>query len=228
MKAYVSRVLKPEEYSEMSDDELFDIIKRELYVNEANADTSFKHKKTAEYLERAIYVCPQCGLSTFESHNDVIECKKCGIKVRYLPTKELRGEGFDFPFPFVLQWYEYQSDFVNSLDVTQYTAEPLYTERATLKEVIPCEKKMSLCKDGEIKLFGDRISIDSGSETILFTFDETTAVTVLGRNKLNVYHGGKIYQFKGNKRFNALKYVHIFNRYKNIKKGELDGKFLGL
>ena len=63
---------------------------------------------------------------------------------------------------------------------------------------------------------------------MLFAFGEIDAVTVLGRNKLNVYHGGKIYQFKGDKRFNALKYVHIFHRYKNLQKGEGNGKFLGL
>jgi len=40
--------------------------------------------------------------------------------------------------------------------------------------------------------------------------------------------GDKIYQIKGGKRFNALKYVHIYHRYKNIVKGDQDGKFLGL
>ena len=53
-------------------------------------------------------------------------------------------------------------------------------------------------------------------------------MTVLGRNKLNLYIGDKVYQCKGNKRFNALKYVHIYHRYKNIKEGNSDGKFLGL
>ena len=51
-------------------------------------------------------------------------------------------------------------------------------------------------------------------------FDETTAVTVLGKNKLNIYHGGKIYQLKGSPRFCALKFVHIFTRYTNVVKGE--------
>ena len=31
--------------------------------------------------------CPKCNaLSTFESHGDEIECKKCGLKAKYLPT----------------------------------------------------------------------------------------------------------------------------------------------
>lgn len=228
MKAYVSRVLPPEEYAKMSDDELFDIIKSELYVNEANANKSFRHKRCAEYLERAIYVCPECGLSTFESHNDIIECKRCGRRVRYLPTLELRGEGFDHPFPFVLQWYQYQNEYINSLDVTQMTEAPLYKDMTQLREVIPYKNKLILCKSAQIELFGDRIAITANGEELAFPFKEASAVTVLGRNKLNVYHGGRIYQLKGSKRFNALKYVHIFNRCKNIQKGEENAEFLGL
>ena len=61
-----------------------------------------------------------------------------------------------------------------------------------------------------------------------FSFDSASAVTVLGKNKLNVYFEGKIYQLKGSKRFNALKYVHFYHRYDNIVKGDANGKFLGL
>ena len=61
-----------------------------------------------------------------------------------------------------------------------------------------------------------------------FPFDEVTAVSVLGRNKLNIYHNKKVYQLKSGKRFNALKYVNIYYRYKNVSKGDTDGKFLGL
>ena len=52
-------------------------------------------------------------------------------------------------------------------------------------------------------------------------------VTVLGRNKINVYYQDKVYQIKGDKRMNALKYVNLFNRYKNIVGGASD-EFLGL
>ena len=228
MKGYVSRVIYPEEYKELSDDELFKAISDELYVNEAVADAVFRHKKAAEYLERALYVCPYCGLSEFESRNDVVECKKCKRRVHYLPTKELSGEGFELPFKFVLDWYKYQSDFVNELDLTEFTEEPLYYDEAALSEVIPSERKDLICKSSEIMLYGNRIEINNDKEKMSFPFDEASAVTVLGKNKLNIYHGGKIYQLKGGKRFNALKYVNFYHRYKNIKKGDHNVKFLGL
>ena len=83
-------------------------------------------------------------------------------------------------------------------------------------------------KNAELTLYGNRLELKQGEASAVYSFDEISAVTVLGKNKLNVYHGDKIYQIKGCKRFNALKYVHIYHRYKNIAKGNENGKFLGL
>ena len=228
MRGYVSRVITPEEIAALSEEELLSAIKEGLYVNEAVNDGEFHHKKRAEYLERAAYVCPFCGLSEFESNADVIECKKCGKKFRYLPTKQLAGVGFDSPFQFFDDWYEYQQDFINNLDVLQYVEKPIYCDAAAFFEVIPYNKKVRLAKQVSLSLFGDRIEVNTENENLVFSFDETAAVTVLGRNKLNIYHGGKIYQIKSGKRFNALKYVNIYHRYKNVKTGDNNVKFLGL
>lgn len=228
MRSYVSRVISPEEYATLTDAQLFDIIQKELFVDEACADGEFHHKKRAEYLERAFYVCPSCGLSTLESHKNTVTCKTCGRAVEYLPTKELKGVGKPFPFTFLSDWYDYQSDFVNHLDVLAHRDEPLYRERVMLSRVIPYKKKKKLCKNASIALFGDRIEISTDSSDMVFPFDNSSAVTVLGKNKLNIYHGGEIYQCKGDKRFNALKYVQIYHRCLNVTKGDENGKFLGL
>ena len=229
MRGYVAKVIEPEEYAAMTDDELFAAISEGLYVNEAVADGEFRHKRLAEYLERAIYVCPDCGLSTFESHKNIVECKKCHKKIEYLPTKELRGVGFEFSYRFVAEWYDYQEDFINSLDTTKLTEAPVYCENARVSEVIVNKKKELMYENAEIRLFGDRIEIfNKGKLLHKFSFDNASAVTVLGKNKLNIYFEGKIYQLKGSKRFNALKYVHFYHRYDNIVKGDVNGKFLGL
>lgn len=228
MTAYVSRVVEPEEYKSMTDEELFEIIENELYVDESTLAGCFKHKKKAEYLERAMYVCPDCGLSTFESDANVIECKKCGKQIEYLETKELKGVNCEFPFKFVSDWYDYQSSFINSLDVTKMVDEPIYVDISSFSEVIPSKKKIKIEKNAKISLYGNKIIINGEKTNMEFNFDTTSAVTVLGRNKVNIYFDGRIYQLKGDKRMNGLKYVNIFNRYVNIKKGDTNGKFLGL
>ena len=55
-------------------------------------------------------------------------------------------------------------------------------------------KDHSVHKNSEIKLFGNRIEVEFEDKKITFDFNETSAVTVLGRNKLNIYHEKNIYQ----------------------------------
>ena len=229
MRAYVSRVIEPEEYAAMSKTELFSLIESGLAVDEGIADGVFESDHRAEYLERAMYVCPWCGLSEFESHGNEIECLRCHRKINYGADKRLTGVGFDFPFEFVAGWYDYQEDFVRALDLDKYLSEPMYRDSARLSEVILYKRKQPLREEASISLYGDRIVIDEGDEDALtLPFSELEALSVLGRNKLNIYHGEKLYQLKGGKRFNALKYVNIYYRHKNISKGDENGKFLGL
>ncbi len=229
MHAYVSRVIEPEEYEKLSKQELFSLIEQGLTVNEAVSDGVFHHKKRAEYMERMLYVCPYCGLSKFESHNEIVECQCCHRKIEYLPTKELSGVGFDFPFTFINDWYEYQKNYVRNLDLSQYADTPMFTDTARISEVILRKRKNPLRDQAKIALYGDRIEIDEDSDApMTLSFDDISGIAVLGRNKLNVYHLDKVYQFKGDPRFNALKYVNLYHHYGNVKKGDSNGEFLGL
>lgn len=229
MRAYVSRVIEPDEYKNMSNEELFKIIEEGLYVDEAVADQEFHHKKRAEYLERAMYVCPFCGLSKWISKNELCECKNCGAKIEYTPTKELRGVGCDFPFRFIADWYDYQKDFINKLDVNKYISAPIYHDEADVSEVIINKKKVPFKTDAVVSLYGDKVIFNEGNKDELkILFNNISAVSVLGRNKANIYYNDKVYQLKGDKHFNALKYVHIYYRHKNIARGEEYEQFLGL
>lgn len=229
MRAYVSRVIEPEEYAAMTTEELVREIEQGLYVNEGVADAIFRSAKRAEYLERAMYVCPFCGLSEFESHGHRVTCKGCGKGVEYGEDKRLTGVDCRFPHEFVTQWYAYQENFINNLNLLEYTKTPVYRDRARFSEVILNKRKELLQKDASIALYGDRMVVGEGSDHAqVFPFDEILAASVLGRNKLNIYHGKAVYQFKGSKRFNALKYVNFYHRYKNIIRGEANAKFLGL
>jgi 1-acyl-sn-glycerol-3-phosphate acyltransferase len=229
MRAYVSRVIEPEEYTGLTPEELGAMISRELYVDE-NCDCGvYKSRKRAEYLERCFYVCPDCGLTEYESHGCEATCRKCGKTVSYGEDKRIRGNGFEFPFAYAGEWYDYQNRYVNSLDVTKFTSEPLFRDTAKFSEVIVYKEKVLLRENCPISLYGDRMVLDEGKENELcLPFSEITAAACLGKNKLNIYHGKMIYQFKGSRRFNALKYVNLYFRYKNIMRGEPDDQFLGL
>ncbi len=230
MRGYVSRIIEPDELKAMSDDELYELIKQELYVNEGTSGGTFRHKKAAEYLERAMYVCPWCGLSEFESSGDTIECKQCHRTIRYMPTKELQGIDCEFPHKFLTQWYNYQCDYINNLNTAKHTDTPLYKDTADISLVTLYKNKTLLTKGAELSLYGDKIKIHSNNELLMnIPFDSTrSTVVILGKNKLNIYFDGKVYQIKGDKRFNGLKYLNIYHRHINLKEGNPDVKFLGL
>ncbi len=228
MRAGVTRVMEPEEYNALDNEELLGIIKSELYVDEREIRGTYKSKHTAEYLERAIYTCPYHGLSELESRGRIIECKRCKRKVTYTDTKELVGVGFDFPFKSVGEWYDYQNELVGSLDLRQMCVEPIYLDTGRMLRVIVYKKKELMHKSCTVALYGDRVEITAEGATYKFSFAESSAFTVLGKNKLNIYIGDGIYQIKGGKRFCALKYVNIFHRYKNTEKGEDNDRILGL
>jgi len=229
MRAYVSRVIEPEQCAAMTDEAFYKAICDGLYADDHALGCEFHHPKQAEYLERAFYVCPFCGLARFESHEDIVECLGCGKKIRHLPNLELEGVGCEFPYRTVGEWYDAQKDFVNALDTTAYREKPLFRDVAAINEVIPYKKKVPFREKAAIALYGDRIVFDEGRKNeLVLSFAEITALAVLGRNKANIYHGGRVYQMKGDKRFNSLKYVNIYYRNKNISKGDRDGTFLGL
>ena len=141
----------------------------------------------------------------------------------------MEGVGFELPFKFMSQWYDYQSDFVNSTDLGEYEKVPVFSDTASLREVVVNKHKNLLREKTDINLYGNRIVLDKGKDNeMVLSFDDITTVSAMGRNKLNVYHKNDVYQFKGDKRFNALKYVNLYYRYNNIKKGDNYGKFLGL
>ena len=228
IRAYVHKVIEPEEYKEMSDDELYKQIVEGLYVNEGCNDNLYKKKCLAEYLERAYYVCPECGLTKFYSEKDTVTCKKCGKTARYGIDKSLQGVNCEWPFQFTTEWYDYQTKFINGLDLLSRADELLYTDIAKFSEVKLYDNKYPISENAEIRLYGGKIVVNAGEESCEFPFEQVSAVSVLGKNKVNIYHDGKLYQLKGDERFNGVKFVQLYYRYKNILKGEEDVEFLGL
>ena len=224
MRGYVSRVITPEEVASLTNEQLCEQIEQGLYVDDVAAGGVYRHKRPAEYMERAFYVCPHCGLTSFVTKGDRITCCRCHASARYLPT--LRFEGIEQPWPFetTTAWYAYQSDFVNAMDLREHTEAPLFTDTADFSEVIVYRNKNLLQKNAAIALYGDRLTVGDR----VLSFADISAVAAVGRNKVNLYIGKEVFQLKGDKHFNGLKYVHLYYRYKNIEKGDFDGKFLGL
>ena len=229
MRCRIARVIEPEEYLSWSKEELYEVIKNTLTIDEAKDDARFVSKRSAEFLERAMYVCPDCGLSVFESKGEYIKCQKCDKKIKYNEDTSLSGVGFDFPYKFVADWYDHQEKFVNELDLLNMSEESLYEDEVEIYDVEPAKRKKLLSPNAVLKLYAGGVKIKIPDKTTVdIPFRLVKGSACVGNNKLNIEYDGRLYLFKGNERFNPLKYVNFYYRYNNLIKGDEDGKFLGL
>lgn len=228
MRAFVARVLQPEEYANMDNDELYTIIYDALYVDEREDKSEFYCKNNAEYLDRAMYYCPDCGLSEFDTYKDVITCKKCGKKIQYLPNKTLQGINCEFPYIYVKDWYDAQSDYIRALDMEVFGDNVIYQDQVNFSESIYCDRKHLIDKNATLSIYKDRFVVDTLTDTFVYPFSDVASATALGRNKFNFYCNHRTFQFKGDKHFNPLKYLNLYFHAVNVSKGDTNDEFLGL
>ena len=228
MTLSVSRIIPPEEYATLTNEDLLDIIKKELYVDERLDQTSFYGKKNAEYLDRVMYYCPFCGLSELYSRGDMVSCCKCGMQVRYLPSKRLEGVGFQFPYPYVKDWYDAQSGFIRGLDMDAFGEAAIYQDTVQYSENIYCKRKVRIDDAATLFLYKDRFEVKTDRGVDVYPFEKLYSATVLGRNKLNIYVGNQIFQLCGDKHFNAVKYLNLYFHSLGEGKEQDYDEFLGL
>lgn len=223
----IEKVYRFEEYSQMTDDELYSLLLKDLYVNESLPTGPFKSKRKAEYLERVIYHCPHCGVTHFVSKGDELRCTTCDLKVKYNEYKQFESVSGTVPFNNVLQWYEFQQRELLNTNLLELDDQLITEDVVSVYEYIPRKKRILIGRNLKLKMYKDRIVFDCKSITYTFLFDDIVSSGVFGKNKVSFFLRDKAYQIKGSKRFNAIKYVQYMYKYK-IDKGGEDNAFLGL
>ncbi len=232
----IQEILEPEDYRKMSAEEFYNRITQGISVNEADKNISFESEERAEFAERILYVCPDCGLTHFKSTGNLISCEKCGLQAEYTADLKLKPVSKSLPFSTIKEWYDAQDKYISNLNPSDFLDNPVFSEKIDLYKVRLYKSKIKSGENCRFDLYGNRYVIDktdSGKEPLEMFFDDIKAVSVLGRNKLNIYYKDEVFQIKADERFNAVKYLHFYYHYKNTvsENKELKGdqnEFLGL
>lgn len=230
MTVGVSRIIEPEEYQSMSKEELYDLICKELQVDETALDRAYSNRKLAEHLERVLYVCPACGLTEFDTQGDLLTCRRCGKQHRYLPDQHLAALNGETSFSNAADWYDWQETYIRKLDLAPYSEKAMYEETADLFEVAAMDCKKLVQKSVPVRIYGDRLELAPENGPLILSYSDIQAMGCIVGHKLNIFYGDRIYQLRGDTHFNALKYCNIYYHAKFIKEGHEDGEFqfLGL
>ena len=211
----VRRILTPEEYAGMSDEELFGIIKNELDVDDTLSGKRYKSRRRAEYIERALYMCPVCGsIGTIHSHGTGFCCTSCKTEAEY--TEDLKISPPVGGYSRIYEWYEWErQEIVRRI----LGGEKISDGDILFRESVKLQKKIKL-PGNTVTLDKDSLMISGGGAETRYPLAEIDAITAVGKKKFNFYYKGKILQVKGGKRFCAIKYVHAFDGIRAARKEE--------
>ena len=114
----IKRVLKLEEYENLSNEELNKIVVDDLKVFDADSGASYKSNTRAEYLERMYFVCPKCGdIHSLKSEGNILKCHNCGLEVEYTEKLTLKSNDPEFKYTKLNDWYEFQKKWVREYKV---------------------------------------------------------------------------------------------------------------
>lgn len=203
----IVKVMPYEEYNAMDDLELSKLIIDTLKVFDSDSGELYKSNNRAEYLERMFFVCPKCGTPhKLISEGSVIRCDHCGLSVNYNEDLTLSSDDPDFKFKRLVEWYNYEKRWIKGYKIKP--GEVIFKDSdITLRTSNPNERS-SLLSEGGITLTSTKLIFDKVSYDIK---DISIASPVSGR-KFIFSIDDMQYEVRGDKRFNPLKYVFMFNR----------------
>lgn len=202
----VKKVLKYDEYKDMSVEELTSIIKENLKVFDSESNALYKSETRAEYLERMLFVCPSCGhMHTLESSGNFIKCHHCGLEVEYKEDLKLLSADKEFKFTRLVEWYDYQKEVIKEMNIDDKV---IFTEPYVELDLVNPYEPFKVVDKGELKLYKDYLVI--GNTRLEVT--NIMSSSPMSETKLCITYNGDNYQIKGEERFNALKYALIFHR----------------
>ena len=199
-------VLTKEQLQEMSNEEIYEVLTRDLYEDayerQAASPEKYKGKNLAEGMENLLFVCPECGeRDSFESEQNQVSCKHCGLSFRYNEYGMLEGTSFATLRDFA-QWQLGKVEkHVEENEV--YTA-----KHATLSELK--QQKDTLVAEGPVAFSKD--GLVCGNVNIPMT--SITDLAMHGRRAVVFTADKTYYEMIPAKGANSLKFLLYYNEYK--------------
>ncbi|MBE5754895.1 MAG: 1-acyl-sn-glycerol-3-phosphate acyltransferase [Clostridiales bacterium] len=206
----VVKVLSAQQIEKMTVEELYAIILEKVVSNDYDLGIKFKSRVRAEYLERALYYCPKCkSFNTLYSKKEKLLCKNCDLSVEYTEDLKLKPINGQVLGGTVKEWFDAQRVLLK-----EYAAmyqEDLFADKKLKARIIYDKKRHDLGRAEIIASnYGVKIRLKNG-ELFDLKFEDLYGVTILGKRKINFYlPDGKTLQLKGSKRFNSVKYLHLY------------------
>lgn len=204
-----------DEINRMSEEEVYEAICRDLYVNayedQKKKMRKYKCKHPAEHLETALFLCPECNsFSTLESKDEKFYCRRCGMKLKlndYGYFESLTNKPAKFGT--ILHWDKWQQKYLREYlpERKGDTETPLFFDDGIRLSLIQAEKGTTPVVTGRLSLYGDRMEITGEGKTVSFKLEDIKKLSITLTDTMLFTSPEGYFQIKGEKRYSALKYL---------------------
>lgn len=189
----IYEMLSAEEIKTMSDKEILKTLKKHLYHNDYEFQREemelLNGKDHAEYIERAIYYCPNCQhFHTFKSHKDDFSCKNCGAKGRVNRYGFIEG---DFPYDNLVDWYHEQKEQLTD-ELNNHPIKPIEIYDVHHKIDINGKKEKCLVN---LLIEQDKITIYYENQHKEILYQDISAPSITFKNTLIFFEKKNRYEF---------------------------------
>ncbi|MCL2411033.1 MAG: 1-acyl-sn-glycerol-3-phosphate acyltransferase [Treponema sp.] len=225
MEGRLVEIYSPEKLAAMSEDEIYQIVVKDLYVN-AYADQeknkiAFKGKKPAECLETVLYCCPKCRqFGTLTSSSDMLFCTMsgCGLKVRYNEYCYFETSDTDStepPFKTIIDWVKWEKSEIDATagKTTDDNTPILTDENQQLFETARASHNTQIA-EGKLCLYKNRLTVDTKE----FPLDDIIDMGTITMKTIVFATKEKIYEIHSKHPRSALKYQDMFKALKQKSK----------
>ncbi len=224
----VQRVLSVEELSTMTFDDIATAVRGTLQTpDDRLALGTYRSKHRAEYLERALFWCPQChSTHSLHSSGDTISCKQCGYSALYNSDLTFTTNNQEHAFRRVSDWFEAQKDFIKNYDISTIDDDTvIFSDSGDSLYLKPRRQPRQLLQDNvDITLYRDRVVI---GDTVLNIAD-IHSMAIQNRNRLLINTQDNTYMILAQPRTCHYKYLAMHVHLRNIAMGEDNYELLGL
>lgn len=209
MSGGIVRVYMPDELQAMPPSRIADVIRADIYENawvtQREKMIPYKGRRRAQYLERALCICPKCNaMGALESRDNDFFCTACGMRTAV--NEYGFFEGGDLPFDNVLDWDEWQAVALQKR-VDEAGDDPIAADSDTELAQVLDDYKVRPVGTGFIRIFRDRLECCG----LTFPFSDISAVGLPGPQGLEFgLHDGRHYCVTSEKVRNMRKYLTIY------------------
>ena len=210
IRGRIAGIYPPEELHAMTPEAINELIDRDIRENawerQQAEQVRYKGRNPAQYLERLLYLCPNCRrISTLKSTGDRLTCG-CGLDLRYTETGSFAENS---PFPTLADWDSWQKNELQEMFLTSPAQTVLFEDLPVILTKIHAQHQEEAAGEGSITQYKDRLDCAGQS----FEMSEITDMAMVQHNKLLFTYRNAYYQIRSRApRTNLRKYLDIWKQ----------------